>query len=527
MEPGNNTLLGQMAGGFPAERIVRLIDSLMNASYISSRGLGALNIEDLGNRLFDEKQAFVDANTEGNLESNELEKCIHDYCLLLQELESDGLRDFSGQTLAELQGSQTQTRFLKAVPDLADVLEGKNTILDWGSKKTEIEPIAPSAESNPFHELSPTDDNRFSDPLPAATTDWMKDSNEVTSVGEVELDEIPIMMPIEDAAPISVEAGEEGNNKDEVTVSSLFPAETLEEFADKSEPHAETRTNHELGSPLPESMLKDELKEQTDLPAIQPPTEDSISRWIELPKKDKGSGTDHGLAPIPEEPPLLSTKPPTSNEAKAMWKSGEEIARTNGIPREHQLRGGALFFCLSIEKSLHSVFTTPLFNAWKERSIPIVTSLDTENRRFDLKPSLKGYLDELSESHPQWLYDGKLPVSGIINSLRYLLATEDTEKLRPSLLDWGVVFFWFGANAERGGVKLPNLLGIKNFDDAKLFEAMFRLFRMNKLRMRALAVVQEFGEEHFAQLKEDGLILSELVQGIELGEADEIFDKAD
>lgn len=525
MEPGNNSLLGQMAGGFPAERIARLIDSLMNASYISGHSLGGMTIEDLGNRLFEEKQTFVDSNSIPTAESNDLEKCIHDYCLLLQELESDGMRDFSGQTLAELQGAQTKTRFLKAVPDLADVLEGKNTILDWGNQSSET-PKAPIEES-PFHESEP-----------AATTDWMKDSNDVTSVGALaEPDEIPIMMPIEDPAPNSspeaslsqaLEGTGDPHDKEEVTTSSLFPPETLEDFSDKSEVQKETHTNFELSPPLPETILEEEVQATPDLPTIQTPNEDSISRWIELPKKEKESVTDHGLAPMPEEAtPLLSIKDEKNHPATDLWKSGEEIARTAGIPREHQLRSGAMFFCLSVEKNLHNVFTTPLFNAWQERSIPIVTSLDTEHRRFDLKPSLKSFLDDLCEAHPQWLFDGKLPLSGVINSLRYLLATEDTEKLRPSLLDWGVIFFWFGGNAERGGVKLVNLLGLKNFEDAKLFEAMFRLFRMNKLRMRALTVVQEFGEEHFAQLKEDGLRLREILNGIELGEAEAIFDKAD
>lgn len=500
MEPGNNTLLGQMAGGFPAERIGRLIDSLMSASYISGRGLGAMTIEDLGNRLFDDKQALVEANEPSlSTEANELEKCIHDYCLLLQELEADGMRDFSGQTLAELQGSQTKTRFLKAVPDLADVIEGKNTILDWGNQKTDTP--APTAEAAPKTE--------------PATSDWMNDETSVTAVGEISdgSDEIPIMMPIEDPSPIVTEPQEFEAAKEEVSSSSLFPP--AEEVV------------------LPESELSESILEESapiDLPTIQPNNEDSISRWIELPKKEKDSWNEHAaIAPIPEveEAPLLSTKEEAPDEATLLWKSAEEIARTESLPREHQLRAGAAFVCMSIEKSLHSIFAKPLFEAWQERSIPIVTSLDTEHRRFDLKPTLKLFLDDLCEAHPQWLFEGKLPVSGVINSLRYLLATEHTEKLRPSLLDWGVIFFWFGGNSERGGVKLLNLLGLKNYEDQKLFETIFRLFRMNKLRMRALSVTQGFEEAHFAQLKEDGLRIRELLKSVELGEADAVFDKAD
>ena len=465
----------------PAERINRLIDSLSEAPYVNQHQLLGVTIEELGNRLFEEKEKL----TESPLANVDLDKCIHDYCLLLQELENEHLTDFNVQTLAELRGRETKTKFIHAVPDLNDVLEGKNTVLDWGSRAI-ITPAEPSAES--------------------VATEWRNENSPaISSPEENELDQA-----LESLSQSKIELAPETED-----LPPLIPIPP-----------------NEKDSPI-------------DLPVLAAnPSEETISKWVELPpKQEVVADAEFDVPLFSKEDSIPATyfeagSPIAKSDAhdhaeldsksQQYWKSGEALfshPEMVTLPHDHRTRLASVCFSLTIEKTLFEKLGPTLFQSWTERAIPIVTSLDTENRRFGLKPRLKEFLDTLANQHSLWLPEGKLPQSGIINSLRYILATEETEKFRPSLLDWGVVLFWFGSKAERGGVKLPNLLGLTHHDDALLFETVFRLFRLNKLRMRALSAGQPFDDNSFFQLKEDASRLSELLAKFEFGEPESVFEQ--
>ncbi len=183
---------------------------------------------------------------------------------------------------------------------------------------------------------------------------------------------------------------------------------------------------------------------------------------------------------------------------------------------EHRIKIAAVSFCWAVESELKERLWNSLAANWSERAIAIVTTLDTANRKFDLHPSLRSELEKRAALHSDFLHEGKLPHSGVINSLRYILATEDLEKFRPSILDWGVVLFWFGKEEDRHGIKFSNLLGIEEVPTSDMTELSFRLFHLNKLRMKALAAGNVLSTSELEKIKNTAHRVLELLQLIQL-----------
>jgi hypothetical protein len=73
-----------------------------------------------------------------------------------------------------------------------------------------------------------------------------------------------------------------------------------------------------------------------------------------------------------------------------------------------------------------------------------------------------------------------------------------------------VILFWFTKDTERAGIPFSNLLNFIEVHDEHLVELVFRMFRLNKLRLKALSVQQNFDFNDFETLRSD------VERGIEL-----------
>jgi hypothetical protein len=173
------------------------------------------------------------------------------------------------------------------------------------------------------------------------------------------------------------------------------------------------------------------------------------------------------------------------------------------LPEKHLIKLMGQSYCYSIEAECLEKLMPSLNAFWLSRESAIRALLDTEHRRFDLNAQLETGLREIADANPHWLLAGRLPRSSILNSLRYLLATHDLAKLKPALVDLGVMLLLFGQDGKIGGFPVHNLLRITGISAPELQEASFRLFRLHTLATRATGISTDFSLEHLNQVELD------------------------
>jgi hypothetical protein len=143
----------------------------------------------------------------------------------------------------------------------------------------------------------------------------------------------------------------------------------------------------------------------------------------------------------------------------------------------------------------------PIF--WSNREDAIRGLLDNEGKRFDLHPSLKRALDELAAQHSDWLYDHQFPHAGVLNSLRYMVATSSPGSFKPTAIETASLLLFFGHDAVLGAFPAANLLGARGLSVPQLIELVFRLCRIQKFKNRVVTAGTNFDPEQLKLLEQD------------------------
>jgi len=289
--------------------------------------------------------------------------------------------------------------------------------------------------------------------------------------------------------------------------------------------------------PVPVMPPLEDVIEPMALEALAPPVEHNEGTMV-------ADISDLDLTAIPTPPPLEPApmnetpeeepsessftfsdilSPVSTQRAQDFWRLSEyfrSLRNSKQFPFEEGYidRLVGQNYCFAVEAECHERLIPKLEKFWPTRQAAINALVDTKSQKFELQPVLKAAINQLAESHLDWLFEAKFPHPGILNSLRYILASHELKKFKPTLLDIGVLFFLFGQEGTLGGFPLHNRLDVLELERDEVTEIAFKLFRIQKLRNRCIAVAPELNSSHLEVLKDDVLRVLTLLKRAEFKE---------
>lgn len=188
------------------------------------------------------------------------------------------------------------------------------------------------------------------------------------------------------------------------------------------------------------------------------------------------------------------------------------------LEKEHLRKIIGQYLCYSIEMELIERLETSLKQFWLKREVALRQLLNHGSRKFELHPSLRAALAELSNQHPDWLPSEGFPAAAVLTSLRYLLATLQQDSFEPSLMEAGILIFFFGQNTQLSGFPLQNSLHVSGLSQGNITELFFRLCRLNRSRAKVLGAGTHFSTEELNHLLSDCQSLVVLLERLHIGE---------
>ncbi len=211
--------------------------------------------------------------------------------------------------------------------------------------------------------------------------------------------------------------------------------------------------------------------------------------------------------------------PATTKLAKQYWQLAHffrflSLDQKFPLPPPHLDKLIAQSYCSALEAELGIQFKSILEKFWPHKERAIKSVIDDKAHHFSLHPALKSGLTEISVDHSEWLWEKRFPESPVLNSLRYLMATREFSKLKPTLMDLGVMLLLFGQDDILGAFPLTNFLGTEGFTKEQLYETSFRLFRLQILGAKAVGVGPDFSAAHLGLIENDVEQVFQLIKQI-------------
>jgi hypothetical protein len=160
-------------------------------------------------------------------------------------------------------------------------------------------------------------------------------------------------------------------------------------------------------------------------------------------------------------------------------------------------------YCFALEAEWLDKPSPALASFWSRRQPAILLLLDKNSGRFQFHPDLKENLVALSETHRDWLLEGKFPSAATLTSLRYFAGTSEISKLKLSLLDVAVLLLFFGQTRTVGQLSLTNEIGASGLAPKEMIELSFRLLRIQKIKSKCLSIAPDFTRNLLPLLETD------------------------
>ncbi len=223
-------------------------------------------------------------------------------------------------------------------------------------------------------------------------------------------------------------------------------------------------------------------------------------------------------------PTDIPAGPATTDLGKQYWKLAHffrflSLDQKFPLPQVHLDKLIAQSYCSALEAELGEQFKDILKQFWNFRDVAIRSLLDDKASSFSLHPALKSGLTEVVLNHSEWLWEKRFPESSVINSLRYLFATREFSKLKPTLMDLGVCLLFFAQEESIGDFSLIKYLRVMGLTREQWYETSFRLFRLQALSSKAMGVGSEFSAAHLSVVESDVERLFVLIQAIKTDES--------
>lgn len=462
-------------GGVPPE-LRELVEKLLAESWAKTNGLGEITVEQLGRALEEARESFDgsdDSSASFLREKASFEHCVEIYCSILIWAESSG-----GQLPSEV---------------LEDLAPPSNSL-----PQTQEAPIPPEfLKEQEVNEL------------------W----NQMTANSP------------KGESPHAEAAAEEGADENGEW-GKAPPPPPPRKGTHLPEPPRESAKEvlpelPEWTAPVPDASAAEKIESADDLPEWNPSAGTPVA-MPQLSVKDAPEPVDSWEeTPIAEAAEALrehSTEPPhalTNARAREYWQLYEHFRAqevTWPLGQGQLTKLIAQSACFSLEAELIDRLEPAIKTFWSQREAPIRHLLDQGNRKFELTPALKSAVNKAAEDHTEWLLEGKFPHAAVLTSLRYMLATLQPEKFQPSLLEAGILLFFFGQQTKLGTFDLQNLLHVGGVSSEQLMEMMFRLSRLHRLRAKTLGATTDFEKAQLTLLVADAKALLTMLESIQVGE---------
>ncbi len=197
-----------------------------------------------------------------------------------------------------------------------------------------------------------------------------------------------------------------------------------------------------------------------------------------------------------------------SDEAKEFLDVAEYFhdlsKRSSGpisVNQAERLEAQNLCFAVDIESEKKA---QAAFSALKDRKHDLIESMVTSRAgRSHLEPALLAGLEKTAKQKRALLYEGQLPLAGIIHSLRFLDLTDSDSITQPALFFTASLLMCFGHDGKLGDRSVKNEINVEGLSSEEILELCFRLLRLQKLRNRALSVTTPWSSGELASIQED------------------------
>lgn len=195
------------------------------------------------------------------------------------------------------------------------------------------------------------------------------------------------------------------------------------------------------------------------------------------------------------------------------------------LPPAHITKLVAQGLCFALESECALRFEKAIKSFWSKREVAIRGVLDEGNRKFELGPALRNAIDQAAGDHTEWLLEGKFPHAAVLTSLRYMIATIQAEKFQPSLIESGILVFFFGQETTFGELSLKNHLDVSGLEPNEMTEFLFRMSRLHRLRSRVVSATQDFETGQLLIVEQDVHAILAFFERLKIG-PEEIEDAA-
>lgn len=258
-----------------------------------------------------------------------------------------------------------------------------------------------------------------------------------------------------------------------------------------------------------------EVELPSELPDLSfPPTEIVLDQFV-LPG---GSALESSISKDTSWKTLLNSI--QSPSGRAYFELSRTLTLAGSFPRsirsEDLDRLNAQCQIWSIECELFERTKPALMHFWPHRDTHISRILCQNGRAYDFHPGLKEGLENFAKNHPDWLYENKFPISGILSSLRYLMSVPAIEKFVPAAIDFAALILLFGRNSEYGAQLIYNVLGISGISGEEILELSARLSRLQRLKAKILNPHQPLTTSISETVRSDAAAALPLVLRIEI-----------
>jgi hypothetical protein len=150
--------------------------------------------------------------------------------------------------------------------------------------------------------------------------------------------------------------------------------------------------------------------------------------------------------------------------------------------------------CFAAEALCVEKLSVKIQELWGDRENIVRSVLDQENKKFQLHPGLKKYLQScIPESDS----------TEILNSLRAFLVLSEKQNYKASLLDASFFILFFGQNKKIENLELQNVLKTNFSSEESLVEACVKLNKIYHNKLITLSVELSFSQENLEQLQQD------------------------
>lgn len=470
---------GEAMNAQDKERLNALIDSLLENPFAKSQEWASVSVEQLGELLEQSRANLETASNVPKALKDNLEKYLADYCLLLLELEVQATTDYSQDTLSDLRHRGTGTNILTSPSP-------KNYSPD--SAESEPVPLMPEEENEKWFGA----DQEEGASIPLAENE----EEEETQAG---FDET--------LHRTAAEASK--------TLFEVFENVVTSEAPEKPAPVVEAL-------PTPPPPPTSFFAEEDDEPSVA----EEVNAITETAEKDEAQ-VESQLQPESEKAAPGGLSPRAADYWKiAHYFAGLSAENSFPVGEEYLHRLQAIALCSSVEAECAHRFLVALRNLWPGRKETVVHLANQNETRFHFDSSVTASLTELAENKIDMLLDSKFPLPGIVNSFRYLLSVDDSKRWKPTLLDFGVVVFFMGQTRPLGERSTKNFLHLSGVSEDEVDNLFLLLLRLNKLKIRALEVSNDFTREHLDLTRSDMQSVLELLKKLSVPDSSRLLQVA-